>query len=378
MLFTLTGFLLFSQLYVEDLVVPDGFKIELFASDVTNARQLALGDEGTIFVGTRKEGKVYALVDSNKDGKADKQYLIDKNLNMPSGVAYRDGALYVAAVNQILRYDNIEKKLANPPEPVVIINDLPDETHHGWKAIEFSVNGDLYIPIGVPCNICISDDKRHGTIVKLNIKTGKVSTHATGVRNSVGLAFHPIDKTLWFSDNGRDWLGDDSPPDEINHAPVAGLHFGFPYLHGRNTLDPEYGEQAEVEDYTLPVVELGAHVAPLGLAFYSANQFPRKYQNSLFVAEHGSWNRSEKTGYRVIHVQLKGNAVVKVEPFITGWLNKEEDTAWGRPVDILMMPDGSMLISDDYADAIYRVSYQKSLKKSNYSASSKKKQKLAE
>ena len=209
---------------------------------------------------------------------------------------------YVAAVNKILRYDNMEKKLAQPPEPVVIINNLPEDTHHGWKAIEFSANGDLYMTIGVPCNICISDDKDHGTIVKLNTKTGKVSTHATGVRNSVGLAFHPINKTLWFTDNGRDWLGDNSPPDEINHAPVAGLDFGFPYLHGRNTLDPEYGEQAEVEDYTLPVVELGAHVAPLGLAFYSANQFPGKYQNSLFVAEHGSWNRSEKTGYRVIQI----------------------------------------------------------------------------
>lgn len=359
MFFALTGFLLFSQLYMERLVVPEGFKIEIFASNVINARQLAIGDNGTIFVGTRKQGKVYALVDSNKDGKADKQYLIDKNLNMPSGVAFRNGSLYVAAVNRVLRYDNIEKKLANPPEPVVIINNLPDETHHGWKAIEFDPAGDLYIPIGVPCNICISDDKRHGTIIKLNTKTGKISTYATGVRNSVGLAFHPTNNTLWFSDNGRDWLGDDSPPDEINHAPVAGLDFGFPYLHGRNTLDPEYGKQAEIEDYTLPAVELGAHVAPLGLAFYAANQFPKKYHNSLFVAEHGSWNRSEKTGYRVIHVQLKGNEVIKVEPFVTGWLNKEEDSAWGRPVDILMIPDGSMLISDDYGDAIYRISYQK-------------------
>ena len=277
---------------------------------------------------------------------------------MPSGVAYRDGALYVAAVNQILRYDDIEKKLADPPEPVVVIDNLPDETHHGWKAIEFGSNGNLFIPVGVPCNICISKNEHHGTVVELNIKTGKYTIFATGIRNSVGLAFHPIDKTLWFTDNGRDWLGDDSPPDEINHAAVAGLHFGFPYLHGKDTLDPEYGEQANTEDYTLPAVELGAHVAPLGLAFYAADQFPEKYQNSLFVAEHGSWNRSEKSGYRVIHALLKGNKVVKVEPFITGWLNREEDTTWGRPVDILMLPDGSMLISDDYADAIYRVTYQ--------------------
>jgi len=358
MFFTIAGFLLSSQLYVEELVVPDGFKIELFASDVINARQLALGDDGTLFVGTRKEGKVYALLDENNDGKADKQYLIDKNLSMPSGVAYRDGALYVAALNQVLRYDNIEKKLANPPDPVVITNDLPDDTHHGWKAIEFSSNGHLYIPVGVPCNICLSENQDHGSILELNIKTGKYKTFATGIRNSVGLAFHPIDKTLWFTDNGRDWLGDNLPPDEINHAPIAGLNFGFPYLHGKHILDPEYAEQADIESYTLPAVELGAHVAPLGLAFYAGSQFPEKYQNSLFVAEHGSWNRSEKSGYRVIHVLLKGNKVVKVEPFVTGWLNREEDETWGRPVDILTLPDGSMLISDDYADAIYRVTYQ--------------------
>ncbi len=358
MFFTIAGFLLSSQLYVDELVVPDGFKIELFASDVINARQLALGDEGTLFVGTRKEGKVYALIDENNDGKADKRYLIDKNLNMPSGVAFKDGALYVAAVNRILRYDNIEKKLANPPDPVVIINNLPADSHHGWKTVEFGPNGHLYIPVGVPCNICINKNEHHGTIIELNIKTRKYRAFATGIRNSVGLAFHPIDKTLWFTDNGRDGLGDDSPPDEINHAAIAGLNFGFPYLHGKDKLDPEYGAQAEVEDYTLPAVELGAHVAPLGLAFYTARQFPEKYQNSLFVAEHGSWNRSQKSGYRVIHVLLNGNTVVKVEPFVTGWLNKEEDTAWGRPVDILTMPDGSMLISDDYADAIYRVTYQ--------------------
>ena len=359
MFFTLAAFLLSSQLHVEELVVPDGFKIELFAKDVTNARQMARGDDGTIFVGTRKEGKVYALVDNNNDGKADKQYLIDKNLNMPSGLAYRNGALYIAEVNRILRYDDIEKKLTRPADPVVIIDDLPDDSHHGWKAIEFSPDGDLYIPVGVPCNICISDDGRHGTIVRLNVKTKKYTTFATGVRNSVGLAFHPDDKTLWFTDNGRDWLGDDLPPDEINHANKSGLNFGFPYLHGKNTLDPEYGEQAELDEYTPPVFELGAHVAPLGLAFYTGKNFPERYQNNLFVAEHGSWNRSEKSGYRVIHVQLDGSKVIKAEPFITGWLDKEKDSAWGRPVDILNLPDGSILISDDYADAIYRVSYQK-------------------
>jgi len=357
MFLIVAGFLLSSNIYIEELVLPDGFKIELFAKNIINARQLALGNKGTIFVGTRNEGKVYALVDIDKDGKADKQYLIDSDLNMPSGVAFKNGSLYVAAVNRLLRYDNIEPRLDNPPDPVIVINNLPDDTHHGWKAIEFNSEGNLYIPVGVPCNICISDDERHGTILELNIKTGKYSIYATGIRNSVGLAFHPENKTLWFTDNGRDWLGDDSPPDEINQAKKPGLNFGFPYLHGKNTFDPEYGEQAEIDDYTLPKVELGAHVAPLGLTFYSGHEFPEKYQNSLFVAEHGSWNRSEKTGYRVIHVQLNGNDIVRVEPFITGWLNKEEDETWGRPVDILNMPDGSLLISDDYADAIYRITY---------------------
>lgn len=359
MFYTIVGFLLSSPLYIEDLTVPDGFKIDLFATDVVNARQMTLGDNGTIFVGTRNEGKVYALVDHDKDGKSDKQYLIDKNLNMPSGVAFKDGSLYVAAVNQILRYDNIENRLEKPPEPVVVINDLPDDTHHGWKAIEFNSGGNLFIPIGVPCNICISDDKRHGTILELNVKTGRYTKYATGIRNSVGLAIHPGDNTLWFTDNGRDWLGDDTPPDEINHAHTPGLNFGFPYLHGKSTLDPDYGEQAEVEDYTVPVIELGAHVAPLGLAFYTGQTFPKKYHSSLIVAEHGSWNRSDKTGYRVIHVKLKGNEVVEVEPFISGWLDKEEDESWGRPVDILNLPDGSILISDDYANAIYRVTYTK-------------------
>lgn len=357
MFLAIAGLFLSSQLYVEELVVPDGFKIELFASDVINARQLALGNEGTIFVGTRNEGKVYALVDHDKDGRADKQYLIAKSLNMPSGVAFRDGSLYVAAVNQILRYDDIEKRLAKPPKPIIVVNNLPDDGHHGWKAIEFNAAGNLFIPVGVPCNICISDDKRHGTILALNVETGQTTTYATGIRNSVGLAFHPDDDTLWFTDNGRDWLGDDLPPDEINRAHTSGLNFGFPYLHGNKTLDPDYGEQAEIGDYTLPAIELGAHVAPLGLAFYTGKVFPERYHSNLIVAEHGSWNRSEKTGYRVIHVKLNDNKVVNVEPLITGWLNKEEDEAWGRPVDVLMLPDGSLLISDDYADAIYRVTY---------------------
>lgn len=338
-----------------ELQAPAGFQVEVYAADVENARQMALGDRGTLFVGSRRAGKVHALVDVDADGRADRRYLIAQGLNMPSGVAFRDGALYVAAVNRILRYDDIESRLSAPPEPAVVVDDLPDDAHHGWKAIEFDAEGFLFVPVGVPCNVCISEDERHGTILRLDVKTGRYTIYATGVRNSVGLAFHPVDHALWFTDNGRDWMGDDLPPDEINRQHRAGLDFGFPYLHGSATLDPQYGEHAEVEDYTLPVVELGAHVAPLGLMFYTGEQFPPVYRNSLLVAEHGSWNRSEKTGYRVIHVQLDGNRVVRVSPFITGWLRGQ--TTLGRPVDLLQLPDGSVLISDDHADTIYRVSW---------------------
>ncbi len=342
---------------IAGLSLPPGFSIDVYA-ELENPRQMALGDKGTLFVGSRAAGRVVALKDIDNDGKADRQYLIAKDLNMPSGVAFYRGDLYVAAVNRILRYRNIEQHLSTPPAAEVVVDDLPDEAHHGWKAIEFDHLGHLFVPVGVPCNICKELDKRFGTILKLDVTTGLYSIYATGVRNSVGLAFHPQDKSLWFTDNGRDWMGDDLPPDEINHAPRGGLDFGFPYLHGKTVLDPEFGKFAQVEKYTLPAVELGAHVAPLGLSFNTSKRFPAEYWHSLFVAEHGSWNRSRKSGYRVIEVRFKNTRVESVRPFITGWLDVKTDSAWGRPVDILELKDGSMLISDDYADVIYRVTHK--------------------
>lgn len=344
-----------ATLPLTDLVLPPGFKISLYAGDVDNARQLALGDKGTVFVGSRKAGKVYALVDSNHDNKADKQYLIASDLNMPSGIAFKQGSLYVAAVNRVLRYDHIENRLSSPPSPVVITSSLPDAAHHGWKYLRFARDGDLFVPVGVPCNICLSEDPRYGTILKMNPRTGATHIYASGVRNSVGFDIEPGSGKLWFTDNGRDWLGDDAPPDEINRADKAGLNFGFPFLHGRSVLDPEYGAQAVVADYTLPAFELGAHVAPLGMAFYTGKTFPAHYRGGFFVAEHGSWNRSKKVGYRVIYVKPGASSV---ETFVSGWLDSANDSAWGRPVDILNLPDGSILISDDYANAVYRVSYQ--------------------
>ena len=342
---------------LEELKLPSGFNIELYAQ-VENARQMALGDKGTVFVGSRNAGKVHALVDNDGDYKADTVYLIAEGLNMPSGIAFKDGDLYVAAVNRILRFDNIENRLSSPSTPVVITSTLPDDEHHGWKYIAFGSDDFLYVPVGVPCNICLSPDDRHGTILKLDPKTGEHQVFAHGVRNSVGFDWHPLTGELWFTDNGRDWMGDDLPADELNHTSAQGQHFGFPYLHGANTLDPEYGEHAELDEYTQPSLELGAHVAPLGMTFYTGKQFPADYHKRVFIAEHGSWNRSKKTGYRVITVKLNGNRVESVEPFISGWLNEKEQTSWGRPVDVINLPDGSILVSDDYADAVYRITYR--------------------
>jgi len=341
---------------IDELKLPAGFKVELYAQ-VENARQMAPGSNGTVFVGSRKAGKVHALVDEDGDYKADKIVLIARGLNMPSGIAFKNGDLYVAAVNRVLRYDNIESRLADPPEPVVITDTLPDEEHHGWKYIAFGPDGFLCVPVGVPCNVCLSPDDRHGTILKMDAKTGEHQIYASGVRNSVGFDWYPLTKALWFSDNGRDWMGDDLPPDELNHAPSQGLHFGFPYLHGAGVLDPEFGEHAQTDEYTRPALELGAHVAPLGMVFYTGKQFPAEYHNSIFIAEHGSWNRSTKSGYRVISVKLNGSKLESVEPFITGWLDEHEQSSWGRPVDVINLPDGSILVSDDYADAIYRITY---------------------
>jgi glucose/arabinose dehydrogenase len=357
-----------SQLPIDSLTLPPGFSIDVYASNVENARQMALGDRGTVFVGSRKAGNVYALVDTNGDGriddKVDKKYIIASGLNMPSGIAFKDGSLYVAAISKVFRYDDIESHLENPPESVVVTNLLPTDKYHGWKYLGFGPDEYLYVPIGMPCNVCISHDKRHGSILRLDVKTGKTEIYANGIRNSVGFDWHPKTGELWFTDNGRDWLGDDSPPDELNRAYRKGLNFGFPYIHGDNIYDPEYEVDTELwEDakrFLKPELELDAHVAPLGMTFYTGKQFPAEYKNRIIIAEHGSWNRSLKTGYRLVVVTLGKYKVESVEPFVTGWLQKGDDGMhWGRPVDIINMPDGSVLVSDDYADVIYRITYKK-------------------
>jgi glucose/arabinose dehydrogenase len=356
------------SLPLDEIKLPAGFAIEVYATGVDNARQMALGDKGTLFVGSRSAGKVYAIVDQDGDKKGDRVYTIASGLNMPSGVAFRDGALYVAAVSRVIRYDGIESKLESPPEPVVVNGSLPAEAHHGWKYLGFGPDGMLYVPIGAPCNVCERpDDEPFGTITRMKPDGSGLEIFARGIRNTVGFAWHPPTRELWLTENGRDMLGDDVPPDELLRAYKPGLHFGFPYCHGGDVPDPELGAKRPCSDFEKPALKLGAHVAAIGMTFYTGQMFPAEYRNQILVAEHGSWNRSVPQGYRIMLIKLEGHKAVSYTPFAEGWLRgagatrgpRTTGNAWGRPSDVLVMPDGSLLIADDQADAIYRVTYKR-------------------
>ena len=342
-------------IHLNEIKLPPGFQIDIYADKVENARSMTLGEEGTLFVGTRKAGKVYAIVDRNGDNKADEVITLAQGLNMPNGVAFRNGSLYVAEVSRVLRFDHIEETLKNPPKPAIVRDGFPTEEHHGWRFIRFGPDGKLYLPVGAPCNVCESADERFATIMRMDSDGSNLEIFAHGVRNTVGFDWHPASKKLWFTDNGRDWLGDDRPPDELNFAASKGLHFGFPYCHGGNIPDPDYGTKHRCKEFVPPALELGPHVAALGMRFYAGNIFPAEYQNQIFIAEHGSWNRTIPIGYRIILVRLNGNRAIKKDVFAEGWLKKGQ--AWGRPVDVQVMPDGSLLVSDDRAGAIYRITY---------------------
>lgn len=344
------------SLSLEQIKLPPGFVITVYADNVKGARSLALGKDGTVFVGTRGEGKVYALPDRDRDRRPDTLVTLARGLNSPNGVAFRDGNLYVAEVSRILRYRGIEDRLEQPPAPEVVYDRLPKDTHHGWKFIRFGPDGKLYVPVGAPCNICLEDPKRYAAILRLDADGSGLEVFAQGVRNTVGFDWQPQTKALWFTDNGRDWLGDDRPPDELNHAPRPGMDFGFPYCHGKDIADPQYGKRRPCSASTPPALELGAHVAALGMRFYTSTMFPEKYRNGVFIAQHGSWNRSTPTGYRVMFVRLQGDQPVSYEVFAEGWLQNGQ--AWGRPVDVEVMPDGALLVSDDHAGVIYRISYR--------------------
>ncbi|NNF96529.1 MAG: sorbosone dehydrogenase family protein, partial [Halobacteria archaeon] len=284
--------------------LPAGFQISLYAS-VADARSLQMTPAGVLFVGTRTAGKVYALADRAGDGRAEQRYVIAEDLVMPNGIAFANGSLYVAETHRLLRYDAILSRLANPPAPLVLRNDLPTKSHHGWRYLKLGPDNKLYLAIGAPCNIC--NRKGYAQILRMNLDGGNTEVYADGVRNSVGFDWQPVTKQMWFSDNGRDHMGDDLPPDELNQANRAGLHFGYPYCHGADVVDPEYGKNQLCKNYIAPELELGAHVAPLGLRFYTGKQFPAAYRQQLFLAEHGSWNRSRKVGYQIRLITIAGN-----------------------------------------------------------------------
>lgn len=346
-----------TDLALLELNLPEGFEIKVYARGVDGARSMAMGQDGTLFVGTRNENTVYAIQDEDGDNIAENIMILD-TMEMPNGITMRNGDLYVAQVGSLWKYPNIEKQLGGELSKELIYDDYPTEFHHGWKYIAFGPDDKLYVPVGAPCNICDSTsvDERFATITRMDPDGSNREIYARGVRNSVGFTWDDKGE-MWFTDNGRDMLGDDIPPCELNHVTEAGQHFGYPFCHGGTVKDPEFGDLRPCSDFVAPAKALGAHVAPLAIKFKSGSMFPSSYDGMAFLAEHGSWNRSKKSGYRIMLVDIKDGKVVNTEPFIDGWLNDETQKVTGRPVDLLWMKDGSLLISDDFGDAIYRVTY---------------------
>lgn len=336
---------------IERIKLPPGFEIRVWAR-VPGARSMALSPGGTLFVGSREEGSVYAIRAAT--GGTPSVVTIARGLRMPNGVAFRDGSLYLGEIHRVLRYDGIESRLSNPPTPTVV-REFPPDRHHGWKFIAFGPDGLLYVPVGAPCNIC-QPAPMYGAIHRMRPDGSAFETFARGIRNTVGFDWDPATHELWFTDNGRDMLGDDVPPDELNHAPRSGMDFGYPSCHGRNIADQEFGKRRPCSATTPPEVELGPHVAALGMRFSTGRMFPEKYRKGIFIAEHGSWNRSRKIGYRVMFVPIESGRATKYEVFAEGWLQGER--AWGRPVDVLFEPSGALLVSDDESGTIYRISYR--------------------
>jgi glucose/arabinose dehydrogenase len=341
-----------NQIRIDRIKLPQGFTISVWADGIHNAREMAWGSKGTLFLGSRVAGNVYAVVD--RGGRREVK-VIAKGLTQPSGVAFRDGALYVAEIPRLLKFENIEANLDNPPAPKVVYT-YPPDAHHNWRYLAFGPDGKLYFNMGAPCNICIPP-ATHANISRVNPDGSGFEYFAYGVRNSVGFDFHPVTKELYFTNHGRDWMGDDVPNDTLHHAPRAGLHFGYPYCHQGDVLDPDFGVGRSCSEFAPPLLKLGPHVAGMGIKFYTGNMFPAQYRNVAFVALKGSWNRTQKTGYKVMTVDLKPGMAPKYETFADGFT--DGTTVFGRPTYIEWMPDGSMLLSDDYLGAIFRIAYQR-------------------
>lgn len=334
------------EIRVDKIKVPRGFTVSLWAHGINNARAMVWGDKGTLFVSSRVAGNVYAVLDR---GDRREVKVIAKGLNLPNGVAFKDGTLYVAEISRISKLPGIEAKLDNPPALETVYDILPRDLPHGWKYLAFGPDGKLYFNIGAPCNICQPPDT-HANISRVNVDGTGFEYVAHGVRNSVGFDWHPVTKELYFTTHGRDWLGDDAPSDRLDVAARKGLHFGFPYCHQGDIPDPDFAQGRSCGEFAPPLLKTGAHVAGNGVQFYTGSMFPPEYRNRIFLAQRGSWNRSEKVGFRIMMVTLRPRDVPKYEVFAEGWL--QGDQIWGRPVYTQQMKDGSLLIADDYAGAI--------------------------
>jgi glucose/arabinose dehydrogenase len=339
--------------------LPPGFVISVYSDQVPGARQMTLGDDGTVYVGTIGAGKVYALNDADGDGRAEPAVTVATGLNAPNGVAWLGGDLYIAEVSRIGKISDIRAHRQQPVSPNWLFDGYPGDKHHGWKYLRAGPDGKLYTAVGAPCNVCKPEKEIYATLTRLDPDGKNFEIVARGLRNSVGFDWHPESHELWLTDNGRDWLGNDRPPDELNRLTRPGQHFGFPHCFGADISDPEFGKEAPCSAFTPPAWSFPAHVAALGLRFYTGTQFPAEYRQQLFIAQHGSWNRTPPQGYRVALVRFEGGRPVAETAFAEGWL-RPDGSVTGRPVDVLQMPDGALLVSDDHAGAIYRITYQPS------------------
>jgi glucose/arabinose dehydrogenase len=344
---------------LDKLKLPKGFKAELWASGIVGGRAMALSEDGKkIYMGTRAIGRVYEVTDEG--GKRTVRTVVDK-LTQPAGVAYKDGALYVFAIDKVLKYDGIAKNPSVQPQDLTAKFELPPEQHHNWKYVAFGPDGKLYVPFGAPCNICEPPTKEYAQIRRYNADGSGKEVIATGVRNSVGFDWHPKTKELWFTDHGRDWMGDDGPQDELNRLPKAGANFGFPYCHADGKEDADIKKPDACKGVTRPVQLLGSHAAAMGVKFYTGSMFPKEYQNTIFVVRKGSWNRAKPNGFDVVNIRAGDDGKgAKMRPFLTGF-NESKDSYkfWGRPAYVAQMPDGALLVSDEQVGAIYRISYEK-------------------
>lgn len=344
-----------ADLILEDISLPEGFSIEYYAQGLKGARSMTVSPFGIVYVGSRSEGNIYAITPKRFEPAALKTYIIASNLNSPNGVAWHDGNLYVAENDRVIVFENIDGTFAKNPSYTVVRDDLPKQSNHGWKYLRVGPDNRLYVPVGAPCNVCQSTNPLHASLTRMDLDGSNWQVIASGIRNTVGFDWHPQTQELWFTDNGRDWLGDDSPGDELNKITSLRGHYGFPYCHNDDILDPEFGTDKRCSDFIAPEQVLGPHVAALGMRFYTGTQFPQEYTNTVFIAEHGSWNRSEPIGYRITTVSFDGVGTPQYDVFADGWLS--DGAVSGRPVDVLQLKDGSLLVSDDHAGAIYRIFY---------------------